>query len=64
MRRNASTRAGRLLLGVIMAGSLLPVSGGCGGGSDSGTVVKTSAEHTRRNKEMEEFMKKQGSQTK
>jgi hypothetical protein len=64
MRWNASTRAGRLFLGVIMAGSLIPVGAGCSGGSDSVDVVRPSAEHAKRNKEMEDFMKKQGSQAK
>jgi hypothetical protein len=62
MRWVASTRTGRLLLGVIFAGCLLPVDG-CST-SDSGSVVKPSSDHAKRNKEMEEFMKKQGSKTK
>ena len=65
MRRNASTRAWRrILLGLIVVGSLMPVGGGCGGGSDSGTVVKPNVEHANRNAEMKNFMEKQGSQAK
>jgi hypothetical protein len=65
MRRNASNRAGRFLLGLIVAGSLLPIESGCGGGGAApGTVVQPSVEHTKRNKEMENFMKTQGAQAK
>jgi len=60
MPRNASTRAGRLLLGVIVAGSLLPVGGGCGGSSGPGTVVQPTAEHAKHNADMKSFMEKQG----
>jgi hypothetical protein len=49
---------------MIMAGFLLPVGGGCGGGSEPGTVVKTDAGHAKRAREMENFMKTQGSQAK
>jgi hypothetical protein len=58
MRWFTSCRALRLLLlGAIAAGWLLPTCG-CGG-SDSGTVVPSTAEHGKKNKEMENFMKTQ-----
>ena len=57
MRWFTSCRARRLLLGAVAAGLFLP-SAGCGG-SGSGTVVPTTAEHGKKNKEMEEFMKTQ-----
>jgi hypothetical protein len=64
MRWNASACASRLLLGLILVGSLLPVGGGCGGGSGPGTVVQSTAQHTKHTTDMKNFMEKQGPKAK